>query len=130
MILLTTGDRALLTLALDGLLPPARDFGVRVCVIWPGGLDAADRRAFEVDGVALIELPANLPRVDLRREAVRRSAADVTMMVEEAQALTECWNEVLAFRCGLVRHPERLRAPLDWRQALSALGVRGASDDR
>lgn len=121
--LLATGDRARLARVLATLLPAARDFGVRVRVVWPGTLEAAERRAFEADGVALLELPAGTAATERRREAVTRSAADITTVIEESRAESELWSEVLAIRCGLVRHPETGRSPTDWRGVLTALGV-------
>jgi hypothetical protein len=119
-----------LSQVLAALLPSARELGVSVSVISTGPFDAAGRRLLDADGVQIVEMPADASLADRRREAILRSGTDITMLVDEARALQEVWSEVLAIRCGFVRHPDGLRAPVDWRTALQTPGATGVPDGR
>jgi hypothetical protein len=130
VVVLASGDLVRLGLVLDRLLPAAREYGALVRVTWPGPADIGVRAAASADAFMLLEGDVTHTPAQRRREAVERCVWDVIIVTEESQALVEPWHDVLALRCGLVRHPELLSGPPDWREALSVPDVGGASDVR
>ena len=115
VVLLATSGAEVLRSALHAVAPACIEAAVELCVVWAG--DAAP---------ALGEWPglmAQCVRVDpassapdRRQQAARALGADILLFTDDRAAVTLPWNDILAFRLGLLRRGSGTADPDDWGQ--------------
>ena len=111
VVLLATGGPEVLRAALHALAPACVEAAVELCVVWDGD---APPTLGEWPGLAAqcIRAEVGSSPADRRQQAAGVIEADILMFTDDRAAVPLPWNDILAFRLGLLR---RSSAPMELR---------------
>jgi hypothetical protein len=124
LVLLTPSGSEGLREALQVVAPACVEAAVELCVVWSG--EGAPVLA-EWPGLIsqCVRVDASATVAERREQAARALGADILLFTDDRAAIDESWQDVLAFRLGLLRRGVTAELPADWASAVDPLGFPG-----
>lgn len=115
LVLLATSGAEALRSALHAVAPACIEAEVELCVVWDGDTPPAlGEWPRLVAQCVRVDAANSIP--DRRQQAARVLGADILLFTDDAAALPLPWNDILAFRLGLLRRGFAPGDPADWGQ--------------
>jgi hypothetical protein len=116
LVLLATGGPEVLRSALHAVAPACIEAAVELCVVWAGDTSPA---LGEWPGLMAqcLRVDAASSAQDRRQQAARALRADILLFTDDRAALPLPWQDILAFRLGLLRSGTPSG---EWGQSLNA----------
>lgn len=102
LVLLATGGPEVLRSALHAVAPACIEAAAELCVVWAGDTSPA---LGEWPGLVAqcLRVDAASSTQDRRQQAARALGADILLFTDDRAALPLPWQDILAFRLGLLR---------------------------
>jgi hypothetical protein len=124
LVLLTPAGGEGLREALQVVAPACIEAAVELCVVWSGEVSPvlAEWTGLRSQCVR-VEVSATV--AERREQAARALGADILLFTDDRVAIDESWQDVLAFRLGLLRRGAAAELPADWAASAGPLGFPG-----